>query len=30
MLTVPLTIATYALFLLAVGDRDIMRLAGRS
>ena len=30
MLTVPLAIATYALFLLALGDRDIKRLAGRS
>ena len=30
MLTVPLAIATYAIFLLALGDRAIMRLAGRS
>jgi len=30
MLAVLLAIATYALFLLAIGDRDIMRLTGRS
>jgi len=30
MLTVPLAIAAYALFLLALGDRDIMRIAKRS
>jgi hypothetical protein len=30
MLTVPLAIATYALFLLALGEREFLRLVKRS
>jgi hypothetical protein len=30
MLAVPLAIAAYAFFLLALGDRDVIRLVGRS